>query len=82
MANMGSVIKVVVGVSIVYLLMLVVMPILGLFATSANVTITASGVNITAHPGSTDILFIAPWFLWFVPASIGMVIIVAILKRR
>lgn len=81
MSKVGQVIVVVVFVSIVYLAMLVIMPIVSDFSISANATITASGANITAHPGSTSFLLSIPWILWFIPGSIGIAVVVVILKR-
>lgn len=67
------------GVIIVHLLLLVVMPILADFASTANLTMTASS-DLTKYPGSAEGVLVAPWVLWFVPGALGIVIIVGILR--
>ena len=81
MNKIGQVILVVCLVIGLYIIMLAVMPVVVDVTLTANTTITDSGVDIAAMPGSTDILILAPWFLWFAPAVIGMAVIVFILKQ-
>lgn len=80
MSKIGAVIVTVVAVIIVYLLMLVVMPVLVDLASTANTTMTATS-NLTNYPGAAEGVLVAPWFLWFCPAVIGMIVIVVILKK-
>jgi len=62
-----------------YLFMMVVMPFLGDVISTSNATITADS-NWANYPGSQGAFISIPWILWFVPVTIGMVIIVIILK--
>ena len=79
MNKIGAV-AVVIGMMIgCYLLLLVAMPILTDFASTANTTITASS-NLSNYPGTQGFLLSTPWILLFVPAVIGMIVIVVILK--
>jgi len=82
MGKIGAVIVVVSIVCALYLIMLTVMPVVVDLSLTANSTINASGVNLTAMPGSTEVLVSAPWVLWFVPGVIGMIAIVIILRYR
>lgn len=79
MSKFGQVILVVIGVSILYLLMLVVMPIMVDVASTANATITSDS-NPANYPGGTSFLLAIPWICWFVPAILGMALIVFILR--
>ena len=83
MSKFGQV-AIVVGIMIIlYLLLLVIIPILSDFASTANITASSvPGRNVTAdYPGSTEGLLAAPWVLWFCPGVIGMISVVIILKR-
>ena len=66
----------------VYLIMLITMPTIVDVTLIANSTINASVANVTGKmPGATEGLIMAPWILWFVPAVIGMIAVVVILKK-
>ena len=80
MNKIGQVFIVIGLVAACYLILLVVMPVLNQFASSANATIQSS-VNVTLFPGAVEVLLAAPWVLWFVPASIGMIAVVLIMRR-
>ena len=80
MNKIGHVAIVVTLVVVVYLILLVVIPFLADVTLTTNTTIASSGVNVSAMPGSTEILILSPWFLWFAPGVIGMVVIIIILK--
>ena len=74
-------VAVVIGlVIILYLVLLVVMPVLNSVISTANATINSTS-NLTLYPGGSEILVAAPWFLWFVPGGIGMVVVIFILKQ-
>ena len=81
MGKFGAVIIVVVVVALGYLAMLLYMSAINSIIQSVNATITISGVDITAMPGSQSGLLAIPWILWFVPGVLGMVIVVMILKK-
>jgi len=80
MNKMGHVAVVVGLIVVVYLLLLVVMPVITGLASTANTTMAASS-NLSNYPGAAEGVLVAPWILWFVPAVIGMIFIVVILKR-
>jgi len=82
MNKLGQVALVVFIMGVLYLILLAVMPVVSDMSIAANTTITDSGVDVAAMPGSTGILLSAPWILWFMPAVIGMIVIVVILKRQ
>ena len=65
---------------IVYLLLLITIPILVDFATTANTTMAASS-NMTNYPGTSGALMSAPWVLWFVPGALCIVVVIAILRQ-
>ena len=81
MNKIGQVALVVFIMGIVYLIMLAVMIVVSDMSIAANATIAASGVDVEAMPGSTSFLLAAPWILWFMPAVVGMAVIIFILKR-
>jgi len=80
MSSIGKVSIVVVFVVIVYLLMLVLMPIFTDLASTANNTM-ASTSNVSNYPGAQEGIVAAPLLLWFVPAGIGGIAVVLILKK-
>jgi len=67
------------AVLIVYILLTAMMPVLTDAAGTSNATITASS-NFTDYPGSQATLLGAPFWLYFAPAGIGIVLIVYVLK--
>ena len=77
MHKVGGVVLIVAGMTLLYVIMLLVMPAIVSIVGTANVEITE---NTTAMPGSRDILISAPWYLWFVPAVIGIAVIIGYLK--
>lgn len=80
MNKIGQVAIVVAIVIAAYLLLLVTMPILVDFASTANTTMHA-GSNMTNYPGTAEGVVAAPWALFFVPGVIGIFAIVVILKK-
>ena len=80
MDKIWQVILIVSGVTALYLLMLVIMPIVTDLAATANATMNASS-NMSLYPGASAGLISAPWGLWFVPAVIGMIMIVVVLRQ-
>jgi H+/Cl- antiporter ClcA len=38
--------------------------------------------NMAQYPGTSRFLLSVPWILWFVPAVIGIVLIVVVLRRQ
>lgn len=80
MAKIWGVIVVVSIVVLLYLLMIIIMPIIVDLSVTANNTMDAS-VNMSLFPGTSDAMIAIPWILWFVPGTIGMFVVVMILKR-
>ena len=80
MNKLGAVIIVVAVVAACYLLLLVTMPILVDFASTANVTMAETS-NLTNYPGAAEGVLMAPWPLFFAPAAIGIILIVMILRK-
>ena len=80
MGKIGQVMVVVAMVAVCYIIMLVVMPVVVGLANAANVTMQASA-NMSTMPGSVDFMVSIPWILWFCPASIGIIIVVMILRQ-
>ena len=80
MSKIGHVMIVVGVVAVAYLLLLVVMPVLADFASTANTTMAASS-NMSNYPGMQEATLSTPWIMFFVPGVIGMVVIVVILKQ-
>jgi len=68
------------GVVFLYLVLLIVVPFLADIATAANTTMHASS-NLSDYPGGEEILFAAPWLLFFVPGGIGIAAIIFILRQ-
>ena len=79
MGKFGVIALVIVGVAMCYLMMLFYMPVINLLVESANATFTA-GVE-ARMPGSQSGLVAMPWILWWLPGTLGMVIVVVILKK-
>jgi len=79
MNKIGAVITIVVVVSLCYLLLLVVMPIISNLALSANTTMNASS-NMSLYPGTSGFLMSTPWILFFIPGCIGIALVVIILR--
>ena len=82
MRQLGYVLIVIVMVALCYVTMLVYMPVINTMVQTANATITASGANLTAMPGSTSFLISTPWLMWFAPAVIGMIAVCIILREQ
>lgn len=79
MNKVGGVITVVFLVSITYLFLLVIMPILNTFAASANATMAGTS-NMSNYPGTGEAIIALPWALFFVPAVLGTGAILLILR--
>lgn len=80
MNKIGHVLIVIGLVIAAYLILMVTMGTVVDLAETANTTITASS-NLTLYPGASEGLIAAPWVLWWVPGTIGMIAIVIILRK-
>lgn len=83
MNKLGSVLIVIAVIAACYLIILVTIPnIVVPMIESANATMTADVDNLTAYPGSQDLMISTPWILLWVPGVIGMIVIVLILRSK
>ena len=74
-------IAIVTGVVIVcYLLLLVVVPWLSEITLSVNATMDATS-NMSRYPGTSGFLLSTPLILFFVPGTIGIIVVVIILRQ-
>lgn len=80
MGKIGQVFIVMFVVGMAYLLLMVVRPVLTETASTANTTMHATS-NMSLYPGTAETVIAMPWILWFVPAVIGIAVIVMILKK-
>ena len=80
MNKIGAIVITVAMVIICYLLMLVTVPVMVGLISTANATMVASS-NMTNYPGTAGFLTSMPWILWFVPGSLGIVVIIMILRK-
>lgn len=80
MGKLGHVIIVIAIVSACYLIMLVVIPVVNDLIVTANATMTADTANLSAYPGAQNFMIASPWILLWVPGTIGLVVVVLILK--
>ncbi len=80
MNKIGHVIIVTLIVGAAMLLLLTFMPVVTEMANTANTTMSATS-NMSNYPGTGEFMVAAPWLLFFVPPTIGMVVVVIILKR-
>jgi len=79
MKKVGAIAAVTLVVGLVYLVMLVVIPFLSDITLSVNTTMNASH-NMTQYPGTSGFLLSIPLILWFVPGTIGIIVVIAILR--
>ncbi len=68
------------AVSLTYLLMSITMPLIADFASTSNLTISASS-NISQYDGLQGGLLGAPLVLYFIPAIIGIILVVITLRE-
>lgn len=82
MNKLGAVLIIIAVIGACYLLLLPIMPVLVDFANTANSTIIDTGRDMAQYPGAVEFLVASPWILFFVPAVIGIVVVVLILRTR
>ena len=80
MNKIGQVIVVTLIVGAAMLFLLVTMPVVTEMANTANTTMSATS-NMSHFPGTAEFMVSVPWLLFFVPPTIGMIVVVIILKR-
>ena len=80
MNKLGGVFIILGLVAAAELLLLVTMGVVVDLAETANATMAASS-NLTNYPGAAEVMIAAPWALFFVPPSIGIIAIVIYLRQ-
>lgn len=75
-----SVFLIIVFVTLAYLLLMMVQPTINSVVVSANTTIGASS-NWSDYPETQAVLEGFPFWIWFVPATIGGAAVVITLKK-
>jgi len=81
MSKAKSIALLVAGITICYIMLALFIKFLADTALTTNATL-AAGSNMTNYPGTSGFLLSTPWVLYFVPAIIGIIWLVVILKRR
>lgn len=79
MSKFIKIIWVIVGIGLCYLLMLITIPFLADTANTVNTSMAAT-TNMSNFPGASGALVAAPWVLWFAPGTIGIALVVIILR--
>ena len=81
MSKAKSIALLVAGITICYIVLAIFIKFVADTALTTNATLHA-GSNMTQYPGTSGFLLSTPWLLYFVPAIIGIVWLVIILKKR
>ena len=81
MSKFKSIALLIVGILMLYGVLAIFISFLADTTVSVNQSLNAS-TNMTAYPGTSGFLLSTPWVLYFVPAVIGIVWLVVILKKR
>lgn len=79
MKKIKAVFLILVGVAGAYLILIAGYPALVDMVSSAN---TALPADMSAYPGGREALTSAPWYLFFVPAVLGVGALVWVLKSK
>ncbi|MDD5702928.1 MAG: hypothetical protein PHU23_12865 [Dehalococcoidales bacterium] len=83
MNKIRSVFFIVVGVIVCYVFLIVCHPVIREAVDTSAATIqTNADYSTTKYPGAIEGLQAAPWVIFFVPAGVGGVALVLVLKRR
>jgi hypothetical protein len=77
--KLGAILIIIFGVSFAYILLVAVYPALTSMVTSANASLPA---DMSAYPAGREIVTAAPWYLFFIPAVIGIVALIITLKAK
>ncbi len=80
MSKIGAVLIVVGVVIAAYLIILITHPVMVDIVATANTTMVASS-NMSNYPGTSGMLVSTPWIMFFVPGVVGLIVIVAILRK-
>ena len=81
MSKVKAVIAVIVAVVIGYIGLLIVMPTVNtLFQNAADTLSTRPGIE--KYLGAVELMTYLPWLFWFVPAVIGFIALVIVLRYQ
>lgn len=80
MSKAKSIMYVFIGVVMVYATLAVFAVFLSERTVSVNAEIAAAH-NMSQYPGTSGFLLSVPWIMWFIPAVLGIILIVIIMKR-
>lgn len=69
------------GIGALYAIMAVAIKFLADTSVSVNADLAASS-NMAQYPGTSDFLLSSPWVLYFIPAVLGIIWIIIILRGR
>lgn len=75
-----AILVIVVGVIIAYIAVIVVVPWLADITVSVNTTL-AGAHNMSQYPGTSEFLLASPWILYPMPAVLGLIAVVIVLKK-
>jgi len=81
MKKATTIIGIMFAMGILYALLLVFMPFLADTAATVNMSMNASH-NMSNYPGASETMLASPWLLMFVPAIIGIIYVVIVLKKK
>lgn len=81
MNKLGSLVVIIVGVIFAYVILTASHSAIRDMVSSANTTMVASS-NMTNYPGTQSTLLAMPWILYFIPAVIGIAVVVYVLKFK
>ena len=77
MKKVGTLALIIFTIGFVYLMLLVFQPTINSMAETAN-----SSVNATTYPETQAVIQGFPFWIWLVPASVGMVAVVVTLSEK
>lgn len=80
MGKFKSIVWVMIGVGIVYVMLAIFIKFIADTTVSVNQALVAAH-NMTQYEGTSGFLLATPWILYIAPAVLGIILIVVILKK-
>lgn len=81
MSKTRAIIYTIIGVSLLYIPLSIYIKFLADTTVSVNADLAAAH-NMSLYPGTSGFLLSTPWIMYVVPAAIGIIVIITILKRK
>ncbi len=81
MGKFKEIFYVIFGVALCEVVMLIFIKFVSDTTLTVNATLVGAS-NMSRYPGTLGFLLATPWILYFVPAIIGIVLIIIVLKRK